>query len=238
MASGITHERLTYASMAVVLVLGVAWLGLPWVTVAFALLGLWVGGILLSPDMDTASRPYYRWGWFRWLWWPYQRLVPHRSTLSHHGLWGPLFQGLYLLSLLLGVAYIGLQLQKAYGPAESSSGPSFQALLLQFIQTHPQECAVLVAGYWASMLLHITTDAFTDWWQSSARGLPRHKTRFRSSQSISRRASKTAPKKTAKVQHGSDSSDKIAKIHTQSLKPRNARSSANASDKGPPLLTE
>lgn len=39
----------------------------------------------LTPDLDTDSKPYYRWGLLRFLWFPYKQLIPHRSIWSHSG---------------------------------------------------------------------------------------------------------------------------------------------------------
>jgi uncharacterized metal-binding protein len=46
------------------------------------------GTLFLSPDLDTDSTPYKRWGIFRFLWWPYKVLFKHRG-LSHHPIFGP-----------------------------------------------------------------------------------------------------------------------------------------------------
>ena len=57
-----SHDALTFGS-------GVA---------AYLFSGFW-----LSDDLDTNSISYKRWGALRFLWWPYQKLVPHRSWVSH-----------------------------------------------------------------------------------------------------------------------------------------------------------
>lgn len=57
-------------------------------------------GLLLSNDLDIASRIYRRWGPFRLLWYPYQRLMPHRSFWSHGIIIGPLLRVLYLYVML------------------------------------------------------------------------------------------------------------------------------------------
>ncbi|WP_370455492.1 DUF2227 family putative metal-binding protein [Synechococcus sp. RSCCF101] len=46
------------------------------------------GGLWLSPDLDTRSRALRRWGPLGWIWWPYRRLLPHRSPISHAPLLG------------------------------------------------------------------------------------------------------------------------------------------------------
>jgi len=50
----------------------------------------------LSPDLDTDSAIAGRWGPAGIIWWPYQKLVPHRSWISHSG-----------VSALLRLAYLG-----------------------------------------------------------------------------------------------------------------------------------
>lgn len=46
-------------------------------------LGHLIGGLLFSPDLDTDSIPYHRWGLFKIIWYPYQRLFKHRSPFTH-----------------------------------------------------------------------------------------------------------------------------------------------------------
>ena len=42
-------------------------------------LAVFVGGFYLSPDLDTVSIPYKRWGWLRWWWIGYQKWLGHRG---------------------------------------------------------------------------------------------------------------------------------------------------------------
>ena len=70
------------------------------------------GGLCLSCDLDLVSRPYKRWGYLRWLWIPYQRLIPyHRHWLSHGVIVGSIVRLLYLAALLLPMWFLfpGLQ---------------------------------------------------------------------------------------------------------------------------------
>lgn len=41
----------------------------------------------LSPDLDhdVGAASYRRWGLLRFIWYPYKKLLPHRSWLSHSG---------------------------------------------------------------------------------------------------------------------------------------------------------
>src|ERR1035437_9400663 len=53
-------------------------------------------GLMFSGDLDLPSSQYRRWGRLRWIWKPYQWLVPHRSAASHGIVLGPAFRMLYL----------------------------------------------------------------------------------------------------------------------------------------------
>ena len=62
-----------------------------------------VGGLMLGPDLDTRSVQYNRWGIFRWMWWPYKKMIPHRSFLSHGPIIGTLVRAIYLFSVVAAV---------------------------------------------------------------------------------------------------------------------------------------
>src|SRR5437868_1890322 len=102
MPSGRTHDLITIVTGAA----GAPALlntGLPDMgpTNAIVLLGTYLAsGLLFSPDLDLHSAPYRRWRKLRWVWIPYQRLVPHRSWVSHSLLLGPVIRVLYFAGVL------------------------------------------------------------------------------------------------------------------------------------------
>jgi uncharacterized metal-binding protein len=53
--------------------------------------------MMFGPDLDIHSVQFKRWGFLGWLWIPYQRLIPHRSLLSHGAIVGTLGRVVYLL---------------------------------------------------------------------------------------------------------------------------------------------
>lgn len=73
------------------------WLGIA----AYTFSGIW-----LSSDLDLDSSAYRRWGPLRWIWWPYKKLVPHRSWISHGLGVGPLLRVLYLMAILYITAFL------------------------------------------------------------------------------------------------------------------------------------
>lgn len=86
MADGRSHDR---ATGLLAIPFGLLWwpgLGI-W---GFAIAGsaFLLGGLWLSPDLDVPSRASRRWGPLGLIWWPYRRVLRHRSLLSHSPLLG------------------------------------------------------------------------------------------------------------------------------------------------------
>lgn len=61
--------------------------------------GFLFGGLFLSPDLDTNSLPLKRWGWLKYIWYPYRDAVPHRG-ISHTPIVGTSTRLLYLAGIL------------------------------------------------------------------------------------------------------------------------------------------
>lgn len=59
----------------------------------------------ISPDLDTNSSVYRRWGIFRIFWYSYRKLMKHRGV-SHSIIWGPISILINLTPLLLPVILI------------------------------------------------------------------------------------------------------------------------------------
>ncbi|HJN36221.1 MAG: metal-binding protein [Prochlorococcus sp.] len=110
-----------------------------------------IGGLWLSPDLDTRSRALRRWGPLQLLWWPYRRLIPHRSLFSHGPLIGTALRLSYLLALL---ALLLLLLSPLGLPAPARAAAAIQDLL----QAQPQAILSLLLGLEASVWLHLIQD--------------------------------------------------------------------------------
>ncbi|MBN3993841.1 MAG: metal-binding protein [Nostoc sp. NMS2] len=76
-----------------------------WVVTGILTISYLLGGMYLSPDLDLKSKPFYRWGFLRWIWKPYQKLIPHRgrffnrNPLSHAPIIGTILRVGYLFLL-------------------------------------------------------------------------------------------------------------------------------------------
>jgi uncharacterized metal-binding protein len=118
-------------------------------------------GLLLSNDLDTYSRPYRRWGPLRILWYPYQRLVAHRSVLSHGVLIGPVLRVVYLYAMvevLLCVIYHGAILA-GYSTQMAQTGLRMVANVFPYLVAHPQVSMPLLVG----LVLGGITHSIIDW---------------------------------------------------------------------------
>ena len=112
MPSGKTHDRITL------------WL-LPFLVISVYLTtkdsditllcacGFFLGGLIFGPDLDIRSIHYKRWGVLRFFWLPYQKVIPHRSWLSHGLIVGTLVRLCYLFfwffmgaALLIAIAQL------------------------------------------------------------------------------------------------------------------------------------
>jgi uncharacterized metal-binding protein len=123
-----------------------------------------VSGLLFSPDLDTRSRPYMRWRWLRFIWLPYQRLVPHRSRISHSLVVGPLVRALYfaLMLFLLGLAiYAVANLLVPFDPTGTLLEFARSAAL--WMQTHPWTVFYALSGFIFGGITHVLLDTVFTW---------------------------------------------------------------------------
>ncbi len=156
MSSGKVHDWVTVLSLGPLF--AATRFGLHW-DLAAALTftaGAAIGGLLLSPDLDTRSRPFYRWGPLRFIWWPYQWAIRHRSSLSHGLVVAPLLRLLYL-SAVLTLAYFALS--QYFHRQGSLITPRRE--VLWFVRSHLDGLLLLGAGIWLGGLLHVGLDFIT-----------------------------------------------------------------------------
>ncbi|MFQ5800357.1 MAG: metal-binding protein [Candidatus Hydrothermarchaeales archaeon] len=98
--------------------------------------GYLIGLFLFSPDLDTKSASYRRWGPLRYLWLPYVFLFKHRG-ISHNPIVGPLLRLLYVGAFVLGITV----LLKARIPSIPLTSSLFFLL-----------------GYWVPSVVHYVVD--------------------------------------------------------------------------------
>ncbi len=130
MPSGKTHDAITFllvapvfaASFAVTKEIPVSAV----ITVAFLF-----GGLMFGPDLDTKSCQYSRWSFFRFLWFPYQKVFKHRSRWSHGLVFGTLLRVIYFMGILTLVSFLAAYIFATYTGGDLPR-------LMEFAQTWKQ----------------------------------------------------------------------------------------------------
>ena len=161
MASGKTHDWFTWVMAPVAWAFADFGLHCSKPHCWLILIGTLAGGLLLSPDLDIRSRPFYRWGVFRFIWWPYQWMIRHRSPLSHGIIIGSWLRLLYLsavLALLYCATYAALVHWLHVPPRATGQD------VLAFARHHLDNILWLGVGLWVGALLHIVLDYFSSAW--------------------------------------------------------------------------
>jgi len=157
MPSGKTHDRITLWSLPFVVA---ACYGLT----RSADLALWVGGsylfsgLMFGPDLDIYSLQYKRWGIFRWIWRPYQKMLNHRSPLSHGLLIGTIGRVGYLLLTLGVIALFFGAIAQILDFKPWQWHPSLQQHLIGLPQQHPQAAIAIFIGLELGAMSHSLSD--------------------------------------------------------------------------------
>lgn len=96
MPSGKTHDTITLLLCGPIAILAF-YLMSSWVHIAIAFFAFLFAGIAFNGDLDLNSKPYKRWGWFKFIWSPYQKLFNHRSIFTHGPVIGTIIRLLWIL---------------------------------------------------------------------------------------------------------------------------------------------
>ena len=110
-----------------------------------------IGGLWLSPDLDTHSIALKRWGILKSLWWPYQKIIPHRSIFSHGPFIGTAIRIGYLIIIATSILYF-LNL------LDLTTTFTTKSLLKKIIETNQKDFLFIFLGLEASTWLHLIKD--------------------------------------------------------------------------------
>lgn len=170
MPSGHTHDQITLGILPG-LTLGTLVLSRS-ASLALSLSGAFLfSGLMFGPDLDIYSVQYKRWGWLRVIWRPYQKLLHHRSWLSHGPLIGTVLRLIYLgIWLGLGVVLMLVLVTQVGGiPVDSQS---FQQQAMQQVRHYLPEGLAGLLGLELGALSHIFSDGLASLYKSTRK---RHK---------------------------------------------------------------
>lgn len=119
--------------------------------------GYFFSGLMLSPDLDLRSRPFHRWGWCKWIWVPYQKVMRHRSIFSHGPIIGTTLRVVYLACWLSLVGILGLALVRLFSDRPSSL-PRFLPQLGRSLWSYRWQASAFLLGLELGALSHIISD--------------------------------------------------------------------------------
>jgi uncharacterized metal-binding protein len=133
MPMGTTHRRLNTA-ISVPLAAGALWLKWDAGYIVSLLAGFHFATYFMNPDLDLNSLGYKSWGWLRFIWWPYQKVLAHRCFLSHFPVISTLLRIIYLLWFpALLVLLLGASVRAAARESLADWLPVLGPFLLVFV---------------------------------------------------------------------------------------------------------
>lgn len=119
-------------------------------------------GLLFSPDLDLRSRPYRRWRGLRFIWIPYQKMVPHRSWVSHSIFFGPVIRVAYFTLMMALLTLIGLGLVNLLTPVDPTHTMlSISGTITYWIEYHPVAVGYAAVGFVLGAAAHVVADSVT-----------------------------------------------------------------------------
>lgn len=165
MPSGKIHDKITGYCLPVVIASFLI-ITKSLVLTALGSFGFIFSGLMFGPDLDIYSLQFKRWHFFRFLWLPYQKLLKHRSSLSHGFLIGTIVRVFYLSLILLILALMGVAItQLIFGFVWD-----WQKLLVNSyhaVKNHYwQEVLSLFIGLELGAMSHYLADDIGSYWKS------------------------------------------------------------------------
>ncbi len=171
MPDGRTHDDITIvtASFMAPVCLGLIFDGSPGRAV-LALGSYLVSGLLFSDDLDIHSIEYRRWKLLRFLWLPYQKLIRHRSWLSHGLIIGAALRIVYFAGAFTVALWLLLTALNRLLPLDAGGvvGRLLTAIA-QSIATHPDWWGLAFVAFAMGSVVHILSDTVWTWWRHAVR---------------------------------------------------------------------
>ncbi len=162
MPSGKTHDAVTFFFAAPVLV--AAWKLTDSVSIAAVVaIAFLIGGLMFGPDLDTMSKQYTRWGFLRFLWYPYQVFFKHRSRWSHGLIFGTFLRVVYFIGVLTLLSFLFAYIFAVYYGAALPNLIEYTKIWQQIGEFVRVNCgenafAAVFVGLWIGAASHTLTD--------------------------------------------------------------------------------
>ena len=164
MPSGRTHDRITLWMLP--LIVGTCY----FITKDGELTLLCSGafffsGLMFGPDLDIHSVQFKRWGWLRFLWLPYQKLLRHRSWLSHGFIIGTVVRVIYLSLWLFILATILLAVSQSIWGFTWNWQTFFSQQFNLIITKYWQEAIAIFIGLELGAMSHYLSDSISSYYK-------------------------------------------------------------------------
>jgi uncharacterized metal-binding protein len=157
MPSGRTHDRITWYLTPVMA--GFSYLMTHQEHLTVLATGAFLfSGLMFGPDLDIHSVQYKRWGWLRWLWLPYRRLLRHRSLFSHGPIIGTFLRICYLAIVLILFLALLSAITVLFGKIKFMELSRLAQAIGQLVRRYLPESLALLVGLELGSISHILSD--------------------------------------------------------------------------------
>ncbi|BBA80014.1 hypothetical protein RGRSB_1602 [cyanobacterium endosymbiont of Rhopalodia gibberula] len=157
MPSGRTHDHITFWSLP--LLVGFTYFFSSDKRLTLLIAGSYLfSGLMFGPDLDIHSIQYKRWGIIRGMWLPYRYLIKHRSLFSHGFLIGTILRLLYLFTILILVAIIGVVIVQLIWRFDWSLQQFIHKVIQLMTTRYSQEVIFLGVGLELGAMSHTISD--------------------------------------------------------------------------------
>lgn len=173
MPSGRTHEKINWVFI-ILLNLVSFFLGYHFslMTLLFTF-GYIFGTYFLGPDLDTKSRPFYRWKWLRFIWIPYRKSFHHRSFWTHGIIISDIIRIGYLCLLYLIVVYgFAILCNGVFSLLPATFGVDslyVHHAFISWLRTHFSLVISFIIGIIMASTAHIVADHTVSYWKRKKR---------------------------------------------------------------------
>ncbi|MGL5032417.1 MAG: metal-binding protein [Microcystaceae cyanobacterium] len=192
MPSGRTHDRLTWLLLPGVAAIayGVTRSGGLTLAVSGAFL---FSGLMFGPDLDIHSVQYKRWGWLRWLWLPYRKMLRHRSLISHGFLVGTFFRLFYVAICFTAIAFLLIGFTIIIQLPWRWDLLQIWLTISSFLKSHSKEAIALLIGLEVGAMSH----SLSDWLGSAIKRYLKSAKKTRKRQSTQKRVTNKPHKRSS-----------------------------------------
>ncbi len=157
MPSGKNHDRITWICLPLIILISLLIIKSPNLTVIVGMAFVF-SGLMFGPDLDIYSQQYKRWGWFKFIWRPYQKALKHRSFFSHGFIIGTLIRVLYLFLVLFFCAIFIVAIAQIIAGFSWHWQKIFILSYTNLTNQYPSEALALFVGLELGAMSHYLAD--------------------------------------------------------------------------------